>query len=318
MKQFFRVSKTIAIVFLLALSLLTFPVHIPWMAAGWLIAFTWQVAHGHKAWLTLLSCSLILVVKGIPQVPSIVLFLFCLLVATGFRWMLKPGETPSPRFTWPIFAAVWMTWLYFCCEWHWIGQCNHKVPFDPERPVVCLGDSLTSGIIPDPGYPGYLKSMLTVPVINLGQSGMASDLGLERLPAVLEKNPQIVVVEIGGHDFLQGLSRIETKKNLLAMIQLCKAAQCEVVLAEIPRGFMVDPFRDLEREIAYEQDVQLIPDGMIRQLIIWSPFCPPGMWMPKSRLSDDGIHSNALGGAAMASQVAIAIEKVVGPEIIAK
>lgn len=318
MKQFFRVSQTIAIVFLVVLSLLTFPVHIPWMAAGWLIAFTWQSAHGHKVWLTLLSCALILVAKGIPMVPSIVLFVFCLLIATGFRWISKPGATPSHRFNWPIFGAVWLTWLYFCCEWHWIGQCNRKIPFDSERPVVCIGDSLTSGIIPDPGYPGYLKSMLTVPVFNLGQSGMASDLGLDRMPAVLEKRPQIVVIEIGGHDFLQGLSRTETKKNLLTMIQLCRTAQCEVVLAEIPRGFMVDPFRSLEREIAYEQDVQLIPDGMIRQLIIWSPFCPPGMWMPQSRLSDDGIHSNAIGGRAMARQVAIAIEKVVGPEIIAK
>ncbi len=288
------------------------------MAAGWLIAFTWQVAHGHKAWITLLGCALVLVIKGIPIVPSIVLFVFCLLVVTGFRWMLKSGATPSPRFPWPIFAVVWLTWLYFCCEWHWIGQCNHKVQFDPERPVVCLGDSLTSGIIPDPGYPGTLKSLLTVPVFNLGQSGMATDLGLDRIQTVLEKNPQIVVIEIGGHDFLQGLSRTETKKNLLTMIQLCRAAQCEVVLAEIPRGFMVDPFRALEREIAYQQDVQLIPDGMIRQLIIWSPFCPPGMWMPQSRLSDDGIHSNALGGQTMARQVAIAIEKVVGPEIIAK
>lgn len=307
-----------SIVFLIVLSLLTFPVYIPWMAAGWLIAFTWQVAHGHKAWVTLLGCALVLLVKGVPLVPSIVLFVFCLLVATAFRWMLKSGATPSPRFPWPVFAVVWLAWLYFSCEWHWIGQCNHKVQFDPERPVVCLGDSLTSGIIPDPGYPGTLKSLLTVPVFNLGQSGMASDLGLDRIQTVLEKKPQIVVIEIGGHDFLQGLSRAETKKNLLTMIQLCRAAQCEVVLAEIPRGFMVDPFRSLEREIAYEQDVQLIPDGMIRQLIIWSPFCPPGMWMPQSRLSDDGIHSNAHGGQTMARQVAMAIEKVVGPEIIAR
>ena len=318
MQLMLRVSRTISQCFLVVVSLLTFPQHVPWIAAGWLIVFTWLVACNKKGWVPLLGCALVLVAKGIPFVPSIILFVFCLLVVACYRWTLKSGATLDKQASWPSVAVVWLSWLYFCCEWHWIGECNHRVRFDPQRPVVCIGDSLTSGVIPDPGYPGTLKEMLNVPVFNLGQSGMSSDLGLDRMQAVLEKNPQVVVIELGGHDFLKGYSRAETKKNLLTMIKQCKAVECEVVLAEIPRGFMFDPFRALEREIAYEQDVQLIPDGMIRQLIIWSPVCPPGMWMPKSRLSDDGIHSNALGGPAMAQRVANAIERVVGREIVAK
>ena len=84
---------------------------------------------------------------------------------------------------------------------------------------------------------------------------------------------------------------------------------------EIPRGFMFDPFASLEREIAYEQDVQLVADTAIRQLVLWSPIAPPGMWFPDTQLSDDGIHSNARGSKAMAEYVAEALEAMYGEQI---
>ena len=312
------IVRTGLVTSLVGLSLLTFPEFLPVMVLFWLLVFSCLVVMKKKGWFALLICSIVLVSKGVPLLPSTILMWGAMLVVASFRWKMLDVPAWNARSSLLSFCLLWSGWLYFCFEWNQVTQCNQPTRFDPNRPVVCVGDSLTSGMIPDPGYPGALEAMLTVPVFNLGRSGIASEMGLELMPRILDLNPQIVVIELGGHDFLKGYRRNETKQNILKMIELCRENDCQIVLAEIPRGFMFDPFRGLEREIAYEQDVQLIPDGMIRQLIFWSPVCPPGIWSPNSRLSDDGIHSNPLGSKAMAGRVSYALEQVAGPKIIRK
>ena len=85
---------------------------------------------------------------------------------------------------------------------------------------------------------------------------------------------------------------------------------------EIPRGFIFDPFASLEREIAYQHDVQLISDTWLRQIVVMSPVAPPGRWMPASQLSDDGIHSNPRGSKAIAEDVADALRSMYGDEVL--
>ena len=121
-----------------------------------------------------------------------------------------------------------------------ISQCKLiillKRPIDLRRPILCIGDSLTQGMIPDPGYPGALRDLLPVEVINRGVSGLSTTPAIPLLQRSLELNPQLVVIELGGHDFLKGHSRAATKANLHRMIQMCHAADARVVLLEIPRG----------------------------------------------------------------------------------
>lgn len=156
-----------------------------------------------------------------------------------------------------------------------------------------------------------------MPVFNLGQSGITTEGALERLAklAAVDPPPQVVIIELGGHDFLKGWARATTKANLEQMIEACRSMGAEVVLIEVPRGFMIDPFRGLERQIADEQDLELVADSAIREWVLWSPILPPGMWFPASRLSDDGIHSNPRGSAHLARQVADALERMYGPQI---
>jgi lysophospholipase L1-like esterase len=177
---------------------------------------------------------------------------------------------------------------------------------------VCIGDSLTSGLLPDRGYPAQLQELIQLPVINLGQSGITTEGALERLSKVAGVVPpaQVVIIELGGHDFLKGLTRAATKRNLEQLVDACRALGAEVVLIEIPRGFMTDPFWGLERQIAHEKDVELVADSAIRQLVLWSPISPPGMWAPGSHLSDDGIHSNLRGSENFARHVANALERM--------
>jgi len=60
----------------------------------------------------------------------------------------------------------------------------------------------------------------------------------------------------------------------------------------------------------------LIFDSAIRQLVLFSPHAPPGMWMQAGHLSDDGLHPKARGNSHLADQSARALRRMHGPAII--
>ena len=81
-----------------------------------------------------------------------------------------------------------------------------------------------------------------------------------------------------------------------------------MVIVEIPRGFVSDPFFGIERELAAKFDLQLIPDTIVRRFVFFSPIVPPGIWLdPKHHLSVNGLHPNQRGQIEFAKIVADAI-----------
>ena len=65
-----------------------------------------------------------------------------------------------------------------------------------ERSIACLGDSLT-----DFGYPHELEKILSVPIVDFGVNGITTDDGIKMVPEILAADLQLVVVELGGHDY---------------------------------------------------------------------------------------------------------------------
>lgn len=305
-----RVARTLGIGCAVTLSLLAFPSTVAWMTAFWLVWHTWLVLRNRPGWLPLATCIAILAIKLVARTPLMLAFAGTLLVVAVVRYRWRNSPSDLARIKLPGTVAIWGLWLAMVWEQHTIVTCNHPQldQQNVDRPIVCVGDSLTDGLLPDRGYPDPLRELVPQLVINEGVSGIATSQGLDLLPRVLKHQPSIVVIELGGHDFLKGRSRQATKANLVSMIQQCRAAGAEVVLMEIPRGFIFDPFASLEREIAYEHDVQLVADTWLRQVVLMSPVAPPGMWLPNERLSDDGIHSNPQGSRVIARRVAHAIQ----------
>ena len=128
---------------------------------------------------------------------------------------------------------------------------------------------------------------------------------MKLVPDIVDLNPHTVVIELGGHDFKNGDSRLETEANLQEMIQRFQACGSKVVLVEIPRGFINDPWYGFERQLARKHDLALVPDTMIRRLVFWSPIIPPGSIVSESnRLSKDGLHPNKAGNQMMAKTIA--------------
>jgi len=289
------------------------------MIAFWLIWHTISTASGRPGWLPLATCVLILVIKRVYWPPTLYVFVATVVVVAVMAGVITAaGELDRRRrLRWCGVGLLWLISGMAGYQWRHAASVNHPVRLHPTKPVVCIGDSLTSGVSPYGGYPDDLAELLTVPVVNLGQPGITAEEALKVLPKLREAKPQAVVIELGGHDFLKGRGRVATKRDLEKLIDASHDLGAEVVLMEVPRGFIVDPFAGIERELAHKHDLELIPDSAIRNLVLFSPHAPPGMWIGEPHLSDDGLHPNANGNTYLAERVAKTLADMYGLDILA-
>ncbi|MGZ8983827.1 MAG: arylesterase [Methylotenera sp.] len=157
--------------------------------------------------------------------------------------------------------------------------------------VVILGDSLTygTGANKDEDYVSVLANNTGWNIINAGVPGNTSFDGLNRLPALLDDHKiALLIVELGGNDFLKHLPEAETANNLKAILAQAKAKSIQTVLLAIPEfsplGAAIGSLSDhpLYEKLAEDTGTPLIED-------VFSDV------LEKNGLKADQIHPNAEG-----------------------
>ena len=153
-------------------------------------------------------------------------------------------------------------------------------PSAQAKHLVIFGDSLSAayGMDLEQGWAHLLSLQLdgTHKVSNASISGETSSGGLARLPVTIsELKPDVVMLELGANDGLQGLSISAMRSNLEKMIMLLQEQDIEVALVGIslPASYgprYIDKFRAAYSELAaqyklpfidfYREDFFLEPD----------------------------------------------------------
>ncbi|MFH6973867.1 GDSL-type esterase/lipase family protein [Neisseria sp. 23W00296] len=169
--------------------------------------------------------------------------------------------------------------------------------------VVALGDSLTYGYgaPPEAAYPVRLAAITGWTVVNGGVSGDTSAQALARLPALLKRAPKLVLLGIGGNDFLHRLPESDTRRHIGDTIAAVQGAGVPIVLIAEPKpslGALVGSLSDhpLYAGLAEKYRVPLFADG-------WSRILSDGA------LKSDAIHANAEGYALFAERLAAFLQK---------
>jgi acyl-CoA thioesterase-1 len=184
----------------------------------------------------------------------------------------------------------------------------------PERRILAFGDSLFAGynLAAGEGYPAKLEASLRARGINArlidgAVSGDTSAAGLARLEFLLDNQsepPELVLVELGGNDLLRGLSPIETRANLAAILQELRDRRIRAVLMGMraPPNLGVtfqQEFDEIYPELAAQYGAALVP------FFLESIYDKPDLIQP------DRIHPTAQGieelVAATAADVAGAL-----------
>lgn len=120
--------------------------------------------------------------------------------------------------------------------------------------VLALGDSLTYGYGADPAesYPTQLQKLTGWDIINGGISGDTSAQALSRLPALLARKPKLVIVGIGGNDFLRKVPEEQTRANIAKIIETVQKENIPSVLVGVPHITLGALFGHLSDHPLYE------------------------------------------------------------------
>jgi len=130
------------------------------------------------------------------------------------------------------------------------------------KSIICFGDSITAGTGAASGndYPSILSALLKREVINAGYGGDSTSSAMRRLEKdVLEKDPFLVIIILGGNDALGGVSKNTTFENLRNMIRRIQEKGAIVALGELG-PFTMYGYRQYYRQLAKEEGAVLIPD----------------------------------------------------------
>ena len=160
--------------------------------------------------------------------------------------------------------------------------------------VLAFGDSLTygSGAQENESYPAQLEQLIGRRVVGAGVPGEVTAQALARLPGLLEEySPKLLLLCIGGNDFLRRLGNPQAEANVRAMVALARSRGIDVLLIGTPEpGFSVTPpsfYAAIAEEfgLAYEPEVV-------------------GRVLRDTSLKSDPIHPNARGYRLIAERIA--------------
>jgi lysophospholipase L1-like esterase len=167
--------------------------------------------------------------------------------------------------------------------------------------VIAFGDSLTAGYGAGEGedWPSRVSSSTNIAIVNAGRSGDTTDSALARLDDdVLARDPRIVIVGLGGNDFLRGEPLSSTESNLRAVVRKIHGQGAMVVLL----GFRF-PTLNADYEAMYERVAEeegcLLVKGTLKGILT------------DPKLKSDQIHPNAAGYALMAERIAGPLKKLI-------
>lgn len=189
-----------------------------------------------------------------------------------------------------------------------LGGCGRKVGYSAipsGASVLAFGDSVTHGTGAARGedWPSRLAALSGWRVHNHGIPGDTAANAKARIAAAItETQPALVIVELGGNDFLRRHPETAVKEDLRAIINAARGSGRAVALVAVPRlsilGAAVGALSDapLYAELAGEENLVLIED--VFSDILSTP-----------ALRADAIHPNADGYLRLSDGIAATLRE---------
>jgi acyl-CoA hydrolase len=176
----------------------------------------------------------------------------------------------------------------------------------PGSRVLAFGDSVTygTGAGPEEDWPTLLGGLTGWRIVNAGVPGDTAEAAKSRLPPLLDEHrPELVIIEIGGNDFLRRRPASAVKQDLKALVKAARASGAQVALVGVPElsamAVLAGKAGDsaIYGELGKEEGVPVIAD-------VFSDV------LSRPELCADKIHPNAAGYRQMASGIHAALKQL--------
>lgn len=261
---------------------------------------------------------------------GLVVFPAVVMVILGPGWVLFPKYkrlcylsccvgllllTVTASWPWEIFAVyagVTIAWMCFDGRWRWgegrlrgvafvswffilLHESAYQAPTSVRvaaEPVVIFGDSVTAGT-DEPQtitWPKLLAKTHGLKIDDRSEMGAGVSTAVEK--AESKPVPKgVVLIEIGGNDVLGGTSVEEFEDDLSTLLEHLNEPGRTLVMFELPVPPAYNRFGMIQRNLAREHKVKLIPKWQFAR-ILTAP-----------NATEDGIHLTQLGQQMFADLV---------------
>jgi len=165
--------------------------------------------------------------------------------------------------------------------------------------VVAFGDSLIEGVGATSGNDlvSQLSKKIGEPIINLGIAGNTTEQGLARVERIAEYKPKVVLVLLGGNDYLRKVPKVETFKNLEAIITRIQSTGAVVVLLGVQGGLLGDPYENEFENLAQKHGTVYVSNVL------------EGLFGDQ-RYMADSVHPNDVGYAKIVERIYPELKRV--------
>ncbi len=173
-----------------------------------------------------------------------------------------------------------------------------KNPPLKEGPIIAFGDSLVKGFGANTGHDfvSILGDLVGQRIENRGVNGDTTASALARIDNVLADEPSVVIVLLGGNDFLRRVPQDQTFENLGIIVDRIEASGARVVLLGVRGGFITDTYAERFQSFADNRRLYFVPNVLEDVL-------------GNRSLMSDEIHPNDAGYKLIAEKVAPALKE---------
>jgi acyl-CoA thioesterase-1 len=172
-----------------------------------------------------------------------------------------------------------------------------KLPSDAI--VLAFGDSLTfgTGAEESESYPAQLEKLIGRRVVRAGVPGEVTAQALARLPEALdEHSPRLLLLCIGGNDFLRRTGNRQAEANVREMVKLATGRGIGVLLIGTPEPSLAPSPPAFYAAVAKDYRIPY-EGGAISEVL------------KDASLKSDPVHPNARGYRLIAERLAATLKK---------
>ncbi|MEN9912860.1 MAG: hypothetical protein RLY66_268 [Candidatus Parcubacteria bacterium] len=165
--------------------------------------------------------------------------------------------------------------------------------------IIAFGDSLVRGIgsTPDNDLFSLLSVRIGQPILNMGVSGDTTADAIARLDTVLAADPRLVIIILGGNDYLKRVPMDVTFQNLGQVVDTIQSRGAAVLILGVRGGLIRDTYDDRFEEFAHKHHAGFVSN--ILDDLIGDP-----------KYMSDSVHPNDLGYAKIADRVEPVLRKM--------
>lgn len=191
-----------------------------------------------------------------------------------------------------VLMAIFISIKTFSNKYEIINEGKLSEKDGQIKTVVAFGDSLISGVGSTKGndFISLLSKEIGQPILNLGKSGDTTTAALTRIDSVVRTKPDIVIVLLGGNDYLRKVNQDETFKNLEKIVKTLQDNGAVVILLGVRGGLLKDTYEAKFRAFAKSNGTAYVPNVLDNLL-------------GDKALMSDAIHPNDIGYQKIADKV---------------